>query len=104
MVALVAERAAAEDRSIYMLGGAPGAASKAAEILCGKFPGLRVLGTSSPMVSATPKPEELAPIREELVRLRPDILLVGLGSPKQENLIDALRPTLPGTWMIGVGI
>jgi N-acetylglucosaminyldiphosphoundecaprenol N-acetyl-beta-D-mannosaminyltransferase len=36
--------------------------------------------------------------------VRPDILLVGLGSPKQEQLIRALRPHLPATWMVGVGI
>jgi N-acetylglucosaminyldiphosphoundecaprenol N-acetyl-beta-D-mannosaminyltransferase len=104
MLALVAARASSEGRSIYLLGGAPGAAQRAAEILVAQFPGLKVSGTSSPMVSAVPTPEELAPISEELVRLRPDILLVGLGSPKQENLIDALRATLPGSWMIGVGI
>src|SRR6185436_8596928 len=104
MVALVAERAAVEQRSIYLLGGAPGAADKAAGILTTNFPGLRVCGTSSPMVSAPPTPAELAPLREELLRLRPDILLVGLGSPKQEHLIQALRPLLPGCWMIGVGI
>jgi N-acetylglucosaminyldiphosphoundecaprenol N-acetyl-beta-D-mannosaminyltransferase len=56
------------------------------------------------MVSSPPTPAELAPIREELARLRPDILLVGLGSPKQESLIQALRPALPAAWMIGVGI
>jgi N-acetylglucosaminyldiphosphoundecaprenol N-acetyl-beta-D-mannosaminyltransferase len=104
MVALVAERAAVEQRSIYLLGGAPGAAAKAAEILTGNLPGLRINGTSSPMISSPPTPAELAPIREELQRLRPDILLVGLGSPKQEQLIQALRPLLPGCWMIGVGI
>jgi N-acetylglucosaminyldiphosphoundecaprenol N-acetyl-beta-D-mannosaminyltransferase len=38
------------------------------------------------------------------VPLGPDILLVGLGSPKQEQLIRALRPLLPRTWMIGVGV
>jgi N-acetylglucosaminyldiphosphoundecaprenol N-acetyl-beta-D-mannosaminyltransferase len=104
MVALVAARAAAERRSLYLLGGAPGAAQKAAAIFNETHPGLRVLGTSSPMLSNPPTPAELAPIREELARLRPDILLVGLGSPKQENVIQALRATLPAAWMIGVGI
>ena len=104
MVALVAERAAAEGRSLYLLGGSPGAAEKAAGILTGNLPRLRVLGTSSPMLSAPPTAEQLAPIREELERLRPEILLVGLGSPKQEQLIQALRPLLPTSWMIGVGI
>jgi N-acetylglucosaminyldiphosphoundecaprenol N-acetyl-beta-D-mannosaminyltransferase len=104
MVALVAARAAAEQRSLYLLGGAPGAAQKAAGIFTEKHPGLRVVGTSSPMVSNPPTPAELGPIREELARLRPDILLVGLGSPKQESLIQALRSSLPAAWMIGVGI
>jgi N-acetylglucosaminyldiphosphoundecaprenol N-acetyl-beta-D-mannosaminyltransferase len=30
--------------------------------------------------------------------------LVGLGSPKQEQVIRALREHLPATWMIGVGV
>jgi N-acetylglucosaminyldiphosphoundecaprenol N-acetyl-beta-D-mannosaminyltransferase len=104
MVALIAARAAAEGRSLYFLGGSPGASAKAAGILTERHPGLRIVGTSSPMVSDPATPEQLAPIREELVRLRPDILLVGLGSPKQEKLIHALRDTLPAAWMIGVGI
>jgi N-acetylglucosaminyldiphosphoundecaprenol N-acetyl-beta-D-mannosaminyltransferase len=104
MVGLVAERAAAEKRSLYFLGGAPGAADRAGAILTERHPGLRIAGTSSPMLSLPPTPAELGPIREELARLRPDILLVGLGSPKQEHLISELRATLPGTWMIGVGI
>jgi N-acetylglucosaminyldiphosphoundecaprenol N-acetyl-beta-D-mannosaminyltransferase len=104
MVSLVAARAAAENRSLYLLGGAPGAADRAAAVFTERHPGLRIAGTSSPMLSNPPTEAELAPIRQELGRLRPDILLVGLGSPKQEHLIKALRPTLPATWMIGVGI
>jgi N-acetylglucosaminyldiphosphoundecaprenol N-acetyl-beta-D-mannosaminyltransferase len=104
MVGLIAERAAVENRSLYFLGGAPGAAVKAAGILTARHPGLRISGTSSPMLSSPPTAAELGPIREELARLRPDILLVGLGSPKQEQLIQELRATLPAAWMIGVGI
>jgi N-acetylglucosaminyldiphosphoundecaprenol N-acetyl-beta-D-mannosaminyltransferase len=40
----------------------------------------------------------------ELERLQPDIILVGLGSPKQEFVIRALRPRLPNAWRVGVGI
>jgi N-acetylglucosaminyldiphosphoundecaprenol N-acetyl-beta-D-mannosaminyltransferase len=104
MVALLAERAAAERRSMYFLGGTPGASAKAAAILTERFPGLRICGTSSPMLSSPPTPAELDPIRRELAGLRPDLLLVGLGSPKQEQLIQLLRPTLPAAWMVGVGI
>lgn len=35
---------------------------------------------------------------------RPTLVLVGLGFPKQERLIRALRSELPGTWFVGVGI
>jgi N-acetylglucosaminyldiphosphoundecaprenol N-acetyl-beta-D-mannosaminyltransferase len=104
LVALVAERAAKDGRSLYLLGGAPGAAEGAARVLREQFPALRICGTSSPRVSDPPTAEEQAAIVAELAPLAPDLLLVGLGSPKQEKLIRALRPRLPNAWMIGVGI
>jgi len=101
----LAERAAQEGRSIYFLGGAPGANQGAREILAGKYPGLKVCGGSSrPNISSPPSPAEIEDVFAELAVTRPDILLVGLGSPKQEQLIFALRDRLPATWMIGVGI
>ena len=54
-------------------------------------------------ISAPPTADELASLQSELTALRPDILLVALGSPKQEEVIAALRPHLPATWMVGVG-
>jgi N-acetylglucosaminyldiphosphoundecaprenol N-acetyl-beta-D-mannosaminyltransferase len=101
---LIAARAAVEGRSLYLLGGDPGANQRAAELLAGRHPGLRIVGRQSPRVSDPPTAEEVAAFRQELVALAPDILLVGLGSPKQERLIQALRPALPATWMVGVGI
>ena len=98
------ERAARERRSVYLLGGEPAANQRAAEVLAVTYPGLAVVGRSSPMFSLDPTPGELAPLAAELERLRPDLLLVGLGSPKQEHLIHALRGRLPATWMVGVGI
>jgi N-acetylglucosaminyldiphosphoundecaprenol N-acetyl-beta-D-mannosaminyltransferase len=100
----IAERAAREGRSLYLLGGAPGASARAGEILVQRFPGLSVLGTSSPMLSDPPTPDQVAPLAAELTRLRPDLVLIGLGSPKQEKLIRELRPLLPAAWMMGVGI
>jgi N-acetylglucosaminyldiphosphoundecaprenol N-acetyl-beta-D-mannosaminyltransferase len=104
LVGQIAERAAVEGRSLYLLGGAPGASARAAEVLCQRLPALRVLGSSSPLLSDPPAPAEIAPLAAELGRLRPDLVLVGLGSPKQEKLIRELRPVLPGSWMMGVGI
>ena len=100
----ICERAAKEGRSVYLLGGDPAANERAAEVLPSTSPGLVIAGRSSPMFSSPPTAAELAPTLEELARVRPDVLLVGLGSPKQEQLIGALRERLPATWMIGVGI
>jgi N-acetylglucosaminyldiphosphoundecaprenol N-acetyl-beta-D-mannosaminyltransferase len=98
------ERAAQERRSVYLLGGEAAANERAAEVLTATYPGLVIAGRSSPMFSMSPTPEELAKELAELERLRPDLLLVGLGSPKQEHVIQALRAHLPATWMVGVGI
>jgi N-acetylglucosaminyldiphosphoundecaprenol N-acetyl-beta-D-mannosaminyltransferase len=99
-----AERAAHEQRSLYLLGGDPGAGEGAARVLSQRYPGLRIAGLSAPRFSALPTAAELAPTIEALRAARPDLLLVGLGSPKQERVIAALRPHLPATWMVGVGI
>jgi len=99
-----AERAAREQRSLYLLGGAPGASNAAAKVLRELHPELRVVGCSAPMVRDPMNANELRPVRDELLALRPDLLLVGMGAPKQEHVIRALRQDLPATWMVGVGI
>jgi len=97
-------RAAREGRSLYLLGGAPGAAEEAIAVFERDDPGLRVTGFSSPMVGSPPTEEEVRAMLASLGPERPDILLVGLGSPKQEHVIRALRAALPTTWFVGVGI
>ena len=101
---LLAERAADEGRSIYLLGGAPGANLGARKILAKKYPTLKLCGGSSPAIGSPPSPSDIATVLADLAGARPDILLVGLGSPKQEQVIFSLRDRLPATWMIGVGI
>jgi len=104
LVLPLAERAAREGRSIYLLGGEPKANAKTAEILRARWPNLTVCGASSPMVSSPPSPADLEALNQEMGRTRPDIVLVGMGSPKQEQIIRALRETLPHAWMMGVGV
>ncbi len=99
----IAERAAAEGRSLYLLGGSPAANHGAARVLQARFPSLILCGYRSRNFATPPTSAELDEVRRDLVRLQPDLLLVGVGSPKQEHVIAALRPHLPHTWMIGVG-
>ncbi len=100
----IAERAARDGRSIYLLGGEPSANAKAAAILRERWPALSLCGASSPMVGNPPSAAEAAALRAEVGGARPDIVLVGMGSPKQEHIIRALREDLPNAWMIGVGM
>lgn len=104
LVLPLAERAAREGRSIYLLGGEPDANARAVEVMRARWPQLNICGASSPMVASPPTPAQVVALRDELTSARPDVVLVGLGSPKQEHLIRALRDHLPAAWMIGVGI
>jgi N-acetylglucosaminyldiphosphoundecaprenol N-acetyl-beta-D-mannosaminyltransferase len=100
----LAARAARDGRSIYFLGGNGNTAEGAATALQAEFPGLRVAGFSSPWLPAEPDDAAVEPTRQALTEARPDIVLVALGSPKQEWLISKLRRSLPACWFIGVGM
>lgn len=104
LVWLLVERAAREGRSLYLLGGTAQANAGACRVLAERHPRLKLCGGSSPMLASPPSPGEVDTLAAELSPHRPDILLVAMGSPKQEQVIQALRERLPGTWMIGVGI
>jgi len=104
LVWLLVERAAREGRSVYLLGGTPEANAGAAKVFGERYPGLRLCGRSSPMLGNPPSPVEIEGVISELGRCKPDIVLVALGSPKQEQVIQALRLHFPSTWMVGVGI
>jgi N-acetylglucosaminyldiphosphoundecaprenol N-acetyl-beta-D-mannosaminyltransferase len=104
LVWMLAEAAAERGFSLYLLGGAPGAASGARARFLERFPGLRIAGISSPVISPHPTPAEIAEVRAELERAKPDLVYVALGAPKQERLIQALRGFFPSKSWIGVGV
>jgi len=104
MVWSLAERAAVAGRSLYLLGGAEGAADGARTVLEDRYPGLRVCGAASPMLSSIPSGAELSALSADVLAAKPDIVLVAFGSPKQEYVIRHLRALLPRAWLIGVGI
>lgn len=103
MVPLV-ERAAAAGRSVYLLGGNPGVAERAAEVLRERVKGVEIAGTRCPPLGFERDEGEMGAIRADLARAQPGLVLVALGSPKQEELIDAVREAVPGAWWIGIGI
>jgi N-acetylglucosaminyldiphosphoundecaprenol N-acetyl-beta-D-mannosaminyltransferase len=91
-------------RRLFLLGGDPGTAEAAADILRRKYPGLEVAGTCCPPEGFERERQWMQDIQDCLLAAQPDLVFVALGSPKQEYLIQALRPLLPATWWIGVGI
>jgi len=91
-------------RSVYLLGGDPGVAEAAGEVLERRFPGLRIAGTHCPPFGFEQDPAEMETIRRRLVAASPDVVYVALGSPKQEHLSERLRAEFPQSWWLGVGI
>ena len=90
--------------SVFLLGGNPGVATAAARRLRARCPGLRGVESYCPPFGFEDDPDELERIKAMLLHAGPTLVLVGLGFPKQERLIRALRSELPGTWFVGVGI
>jgi N-acetylglucosaminyldiphosphoundecaprenol N-acetyl-beta-D-mannosaminyltransferase len=69
--------------SVYFLGGEPGRAETAAARLTERYPGIRVAGCHHGYFGDA----ESANIVDEINAARPDILLVGLGNPRQETWV-----------------
>ncbi len=84
---------------LFFLGGRPGAAHRAADSLQGQVPGLQIVGAEHGFFT----PEEEAAVIAAINQASPDILLVGMGVPKQEKWLwqhrDQLR--VPVLWGVG---
>jgi N-acetylglucosaminyldiphosphoundecaprenol N-acetyl-beta-D-mannosaminyltransferase len=100
----LSEAAARAGRSVFLLGGDPGAAEAAAAELCRRYPGLAIAGWHCPPMGFDREARAIEAIERLLAAAAPDIVFVALGSPKQEILIDRIRHILPRAWWLGVGI
>ena len=101
---VLCERAAEEGLSVFLLGGAPGSADKASAILRQRHPKLAVAGVCCPDFGFEYDVAQSAAVLDQVSRARPDILFVGLGSPKQEKWIAQNRVAAGAKLSIGVGI
>ncbi len=97
-------RAAHDGLGVFFLGGNPGSAQSAAQVLTSKNPGLRVAGIECPPFGFENDAEYGARLREMIRAANPAIVYVALGSPKQEKLIAQLREIVPGAWLLGIGV
>jgi N-acetylglucosaminyldiphosphoundecaprenol N-acetyl-beta-D-mannosaminyltransferase len=84
---------------LYFLGAAPGVAERAASTLRQRFPNAQIVGITHGYFSPEAEPTVLAHIRQA----RPDVLLVGMGMPRQEKWIARHKQTLGVPVSVGVG-
>ncbi len=86
----------------FFYGGAAGVAERLAQKLKAKFPKLEVVGTFTPPFRKLNAAEEKQLV-EQISTAKPDILWVGLSTPKQEKFMAEYLPKLDVTLMVGVG-
>ena len=98
----VCDRSIKESWSHYFYGGAPGVPETLAEKLADRFPDLQVVGTYSPPFRSL-SPQEDREIVHMIKAANPDIVWVGLSTPKQERWMAAHLEKLNTPVLIGVG-
>jgi N-acetylglucosaminyldiphosphoundecaprenol N-acetyl-beta-D-mannosaminyltransferase len=86
----------------FFYGGAEGVAELLAGKLKTKFPKLTVAGTFTPPFRRLTEEETLR-LQAQVAAAKPDILWVGLSTPKQEKFMAEFLPRLDATLMVGVG-
>jgi len=98
----LADRGRAQGLRHFFYGGAPGVAERMALVLAGRYPGLIVAGWLSPPFGDTDE----AIRDDEIARINaatPDVVWVGLGTPKQERWMHRYHGAISGATLIGVG-
>jgi len=98
--------AAQKHYSMYFLGAREGVAAKAAEKLKKKYPELEIVGCYAPPWGFENDPTELNKIEKQIQNVKPHILVLALGCPKQEIFAHQFRNRLnvPITLCIGASL
>lgn len=86
----------------FFYGGGPGVPERLAARLGERFPGLNIAGTWSPPFRELTPTEEQETI-DRIASTRPDIVWVGMSTPKQERWMARFVGRLPVPVLIGVG-
>lgn len=95
--------AAAEGRSVFLLGGADGIPERAAQALITRSASLHIAGTDSPPFGFDETDEGVQQAVATVAAAAPSLVFVGLGFPRQERLIERLREALPSAWYVACG-
>jgi N-acetylglucosaminyldiphosphoundecaprenol N-acetyl-beta-D-mannosaminyltransferase len=103
LMARACERAAATGQRQYLYGGRnDGALLQLTRNLRARFPELQIAGSHSPPFRALSE-AELDALAARINDTQPDVVWVGIGVPKQEKWMAAMRARLDAPVLIGVG-
>jgi N-acetylglucosaminyldiphosphoundecaprenol N-acetyl-beta-D-mannosaminyltransferase len=97
----LARRLGEEDMSLYWVGGSPGTAARALEVLHERHPALRVAGSQHGFFAkAGPESERVI---EQINEAAPALVMIGMGTPIQELWVRRYRDRInaPVVWCIG---
>jgi N-acetylglucosaminyldiphosphoundecaprenol N-acetyl-beta-D-mannosaminyltransferase len=86
----------------FLCGGEPGVAARLREQLLRRFPWASIVGTYCPPFRPMNEAEETA-LAAQVQSLKPDIIWVGLSTPKQDRFMSRYLPLLETKLMVGVG-
>ena len=86
----------------FFCGGEPGVAERLRDEILRRYPWVQIAGTYSPPFRSMTEMEEDC-LKAKVRSLQPDIIWVGLSTPKQERFMARYLPVLETKLMIGVG-
>ena len=89
---------------VYLLGAAPGVAQRAADKIMESWPAVDVVGAYGPPFGFENDAAENAAVLERIAAHSPDVVVVGLGAPKQELWVHAHRRELKASVALCVAL
>jgi N-acetylglucosaminyldiphosphoundecaprenol N-acetyl-beta-D-mannosaminyltransferase len=101
LVAPLVERAGRRGWRVFLLGGMPGSANATAKRFAASY-GVQIAGVEDVRVDLAPGPLDDA-LLARIAGARPNLILVALGTPKQELWIAARRARLAPAVSLGIG-
>src|SRR5262249_10560292 len=102
LMLVLCERAELLRHRVFLYGGRPETLEALQSKLLGRFPELKIVGSYSPPFRDLTKQEQES-VQCAIHDAAPDLLFVGISTPKQERWMWEQRHALPGIVMVGVG-
>ncbi len=101
--ALFSSASAEQPIRTFLLGAMPGVAERAALNIGKRWRDVQIVGTYSPPLGFERDAAENERILGQIAAVRPDVLIVGVGAPKQELWVHAHRERIDATLAICAG-